>query len=277
MGRQQRSWTDEDLRAAVASSLSFAEVLRRLGLADGSRRYIQQCIVKLGIDASHIATGPRRKLFTDDELRGLVANARSATEILQRLGHAIHTNHFFLLRRHIEEIGLDTSHFGHARGRHGPRGRWNDDQLRAAVRESFSYADVIRRVGLVPAGGNYVQVQRRIRELALDVSHFHPPGHYLKGVKPRPPRPLEELLVSDIEVTSHEFKWRLIRAGLKQPACELCGWAHRREIDGAIPIELDHVNGNRRDNRLENLRILCPNCHALQPMHRGLNQKRRRS
>ena len=277
MGRQQRSWTDEDLSAAVASSLSFAEVLRKLGLANGSRRYIQQAIAKLDIDASHIEIGPRKQLCSDDELRALVADARSATEILHKLGRAIHTNHFFLLRRHIEKLALDTSHFGHARSRHGPRGRWNDDQLRTAVRDSFSYADVIRRLGLVPAGGNYVQVQRRIKELALDVSHFHGPAHYLKGVKPRPPRPLEELLVCDIEVTSHELKWRLIRAGLKQAACERCGWAERRAVDGAIPIELDHINGNKRDNRLENLRILCPNCHALQPTHRGLNQKRRRA
>lgn len=47
--------------------------------------------------------------------------------------------------------------------------------------------------------------------------------------------------------------------------------------DGRIPLELDHINGDRHDNRLENLRVLCPNCHSLKPTHRGLNRSKRPS
>ncbi|MBA3462410.1 MAG: HNH endonuclease [Deltaproteobacteria bacterium] len=72
--------------------------------------------------------------------------------------------------------------------------------------------------------------------------------------------------------STHQLKLRLFREGLKQPCCELCGWCERAP-DGRIPVELDHKNGDRNDNRLENLRVLCPNCHALQPTHRGLNRK----
>ncbi len=59
---------------------------------------------------------------------------------------------------------------------------------------------------------------------------------------------------------------------LKKPECEECGWAKRSE-DGRIPLELDHINGDSHDNRLENLRILCPNCRSLEPTHRGMNIK----
>lgn len=56
--------------------------------------------------------------------------------------------------------------------------------------------------------------------------------------------------------------------------CEDCGWAKSSE-DGRIPVELDHINGDRHDNRLENLRILCPNCHSLRLTHRGKNIQKR--
>ncbi len=54
----------------------------------------------------------------------------------------------------------------------------------------------------------------------------------------------------------------------------MCGW-NKTTKDGRLPLELDHINGDSRDNRLTNLQILCPNCHSLQPTHRGLNKKAR--
>ena len=156
------------------------------------------------------------------------------------------------------------------------RRRWTDEQLRAAVAASKSVARVIKSLGLVAAGGNYVQVQRRIAELELDTSHFTGMGWNVgMAFRPKPPVPLSELLVENRWVGSYQLKRRLVAAGLKQLRCELCGWAERAS-DGRIPVELDHINGDTRDNRLENLRVLCPNCHSLQPTHRGLNKRSRR-
>ncbi len=62
-------------------------------------------------------------------------------------------------------------------------------------------------------------------------------------------------------VSSHKLKLKLIRDGLKLAMCESCRlqtWLNQK-----IPLELHHLNGDRHDNRLENLQILCPNCHAL--------------
>lgn len=128
----------------------------------------------------------------------------------------------------------------------------------------------------MPAGGNYMQVRRRITELAVDTSHFLGKGWNVgRKFNPRPMVPLDEVLVANRWTGSHALKLRLFKAGLKQPCCELCGWCERAP-DGRIPVELDHMNGDKTDNRLENLRILCPNCHSLQPTHRGLNQQRRK-
>lgn len=154
----------------------------------------------------------------------------------------------------------------------GKRHTWTDEDLAAAVAECFSYAAVIKKLGLVPAGGNYMQVQARIRTLELSTAHFTGMG-WRKGMHASvtPVRPIEELLVANGHTQSNTLKKRLFRAGLKTARCEICGWAKQSE-DGRIPVELDHINGDRFDNRLENLRILCPNCHSLQLTHRGRNK-----
>lgn len=150
---------------------------------------------------------------------------------------------------------------------------WTDEQLITAVKESRSYRAVLIRIGLIPAGGNYDQIKRRVQELAIPVNHFTGKGWNVGGLfVPKPAAPIEQLLVENSEVQSFKLKIKLYAKGLKQPKCELCGWAAVAP-DGRIPLELDHINGVRKDNRLENLRILCPNCHSLQPTHRGKNKK----
>jgi len=154
-----------------------------------------------------------------------------------------------------------------------PRRSWSDDHLIEAVKKSTSFRSVIRNLGLVPAGGNYTQVQRRIKFLELDTSHFTG-KRWNVGIKyhTNTRSELNVLLTIDSGVQSYKLKKRLFEEGIKQPKCELCGWSKQAE-DGRIPVELDHINGVHTDNRIENLRILCPNCHSLQPTHRGKNKK----
>lgn len=150
---------------------------------------------------------------------------------------------------------------------------WTDEDLIKAVALSRSIRQVIFRLRLVPAGGNYRQVQRRIVLLKLDVSHFTGKGRNKgKRYHCKSRTPIEALLIAGSVVQSYKLKLRLFETGLKEPKCELCGWSET-SIDGRIPVELDHQNGDNTDNRLENLRILCPNCHSLQLTHRGKNKK----
>ncbi len=153
---------------------------------------------------------------------------------------------------------------------------WSDQELIDAVKDSKSVRSVIIKLRLVPAGGNYDQVNERIKYLKVDTTHFTGKGWNVGwGFDPRPPKmALEELLVKGVRHQSHSMKKRLFNNGLKIPKCELCGW-NEKSVDGRIPIELDHINGDHSDNRIENLRILCPNCHSLQITHRGKNKKTR--
>lgn len=152
--------------------------------------------------------------------------------------------------------------------------RWDIDGLRKAVLVSTSYRGVLKLLGLVPAGGNYLQIQKFLREHKIDHSHFTG-KKWNKGKKGcfRSKIPLADILVRGSDYQSFKLKKRLFQEGLKLPACELCGWAVKT-ADGHLPLELDHVNGDHRDSRLFNLRILCPNCHSLQPTHRGRKGKK---
>ena len=67
---------------------------------------------------------------------------------------------------------------------------------------------------------------------------------------------------------TYKLKLRLINEGYIEDKCSICGW-NKKPIDSKYtPCELDHINGNPRDHRLENLRLICPNCHSLTPTYR---------
>ncbi len=152
--------------------------------------------------------------------------------------------------------------------------KWSEQQLRDAVKESLSLRNVIRILGLRPTGGNYDQVKKYIKEYDLSTSHLT--GKLWSKGKKVPFRPiikLEDVLVKNSTYQSFKLKKRLFSAKLKKPNCEICSWA-QVSVDGRLPLELDHINGDRHDNRIENLRVLCPNCHSLQITHRGRNRKR---
>lgn len=76
-----------------------------------------------------------------------------------------------------------------------------------------------------------------------------------------------EFLYNGSTISSHKLKLKLLRDNIKERVCESC--FNKKWLEKEIPLELHHVNGNRFDNRLSNLQLLCPNCHALTDNYAG--------
>lgn len=138
--------------------------------------------------------------------------------------------------------------------------------VKQAVGDSHCLSEALRRLGLRPAGGNHATLKRLIERWDISTDHFDPYQH-ARG--PRPDRvPLEEVLVESSTYGRKHLKRRLFESRLKQSRCELCGqpgvWRGK-----PMTLILDHVNGVPDDNRLENLRIACPNCAATFDTHCG--------
>ncbi len=145
--------------------------------------------------------------------------------------------------------------------------------MQIAASKATSVRQLLHLLGLREAGGNYKQIAKYLKEYNICTQHFRGKSWNkgLTGFK-KPRISTEQILVDGSTFQSYKLKKRLFETGIKKPACELCGWA-KITNDGRTPVELHHINGKNNDNRIGNLQILCPNCHSLQPTHRGKNIK----
>ena len=144
----------------------------------------------------------------------------------------------------------------------------SEQEFRDVIAQSNTYSDCLRAFGLSTAGSSSrTALKRRIAELNCSIEHF--------GLRPtqqpsRTTMPLELILIENSTYTNRErLKQRLLRAGLLQYKCHECGLTKWRKKP--ISLQLEHKNGVNNDNRLENLVLLCPNCHSQTPTFAGRN------
>jgi hypothetical protein len=150
--------------------------------------------------------------------------------------------------------------------------RHTKEDFAKAVEQSSSIAGMCRHLGIKPCGGNYRLMHNAIKKFNLNTSHFTGKGWNVDlKFRPFEGKEINDILVDGSTYQSYKLKRRLLREGVKQHICEHCGLSEWQGIP--IPLELHHKNGRNTDNRLENISLLCPNCHALTDSYRGKNKK----
>jgi ribosomal protein S27AE len=148
------------------------------------------------------------------------------------------------------------------------------ENLEKIVKESKNVSDIVRKLGLKAAGGNHKTIMNYIKKYNIDITHFETPAERMMKIENKfVLTPLIQILVENSSYSRTHLKVRLYRDGLKKRECEECGqgeiWRGKK-----MSLILDHKNGVNNDNRLENLRIVCPNCNATLDTHGGKNNKK---
>ncbi|MEU9300389.1 HNH endonuclease [Streptomyces sp. NPDC048269] len=202
--------------------------------------------------------------YTRDLLTEAAARCASVDEVIAFFGTTPYPYLNRYLMRRFAEYGIDVSHFKRSRRSYTRASRPNSAELRDAIAASLSLAETLRQLGLPDNSTQRGKLHQWIQEEGFSTAHFLGQAHQRGKPGTTPVKPAEEILVK------HEGKRRtrtnLLRRALREigvpECCDRCGtppqWHGR-----PMTLEVDHINGDWSDDRQENLRLLCPNCHAL--------------
>lgn len=209
-------------------------------------------------------------MYTKERLEEAARGARTLSEALGRLRVDPRGWKRRYIHERMKKLGVDVSHFE----REGAK--WTRDILEPVVARSTSVNDVLRQLGLDPVGGHHTNISRRIKAYGLDTSHFTPVARTERQRYNQRRRTAEEILVEDTSAYARRVPGSRLKRALREQGveerCALCGiepvW-----LGEALPIEVDHIDGDWRNNRIENLRLLCPNCHSTTDSYRGRGKR----
>jgi len=148
------------------------------------------------------------------------------------------------------------------------------EQLAEIVSKATSIAEILRKIGYVEAGASYKTIRKRMTVDGIDFSHI-PQGlgsNKFRHFHNKNKIPLSDVLIDGSHYNRQGLKKRLIKEGLLKNECSICGMQPSWNGKPLVMV-IDHINGKNNDNRIENLRLLCPNCNSQQDTFCGKNIK----
>ena len=202
-------------------------------------------------------------------LAPIVASSRTLADVIRKLGLPVTGGNYRQISARLRVADVDTSHF--RQRTHAARcNAVAPEVLTKLVASSKSFSQVLAELGLPTEGRAYYHMERRLRELAIDTSHFtgrawnrghtHETHESVARVRSKNRFPDEAVFVENSTIVKgRALIERLLALGWRYE-CAWCGISKWRDQD--LVLHLDHINGIINDNRLENLRFLCPNCHT---------------
>ena len=154
--------------------------------------------------------------------------------------------------------------------------KYTKEWLEELCKESYSYAEVLKKAGRKQGGGAQATLKQKINEFNIDVSHFTGQKWTLKPswepqTGSREKYSLEDIFKKNSFISQKVLRGYIERHNLLEYRCQNCG-CDGSWMDGEIALELHHIDGDTTNNELSNLQYLCPNCHALTKNYRGKNK-----
>jgi hypothetical protein len=182
-------------------------------------------------------------------LEELISDGLSIRQISAKLGKSPTTVRFWL-----DKYGLKTA------PKSFRKKKWTDAQMMDAIKNSETISDVLLKVGLSIRPGNYDTVRSYVSRHNIDLSHMKGKSC---GRGRRPPLPLESIFCVESKVHRGTAKRYLLKNGIVKNECCLCKQGPEWRGEPLVMV-LDHINGISTDYRMENLRLLCPQCNSQQ-------------
>ena len=212
-------------------------------------------------------------------LSDVISRSGTVKVALSELGFSTTSSNRRRFMARAKELGLDVDHLLAARTRRSKIWDVSVENFKKILETSTSIGGALAQFGLRNVGGNYITLKNRAATLNIDMGPLYERSRnyqktFLAKGFPREATP-EDMFVKGTYRNGSTLKRALHRQGILPNTCQECGippvWNGK-----PFSMQLDHINGDRTDNRLENLRFLCPICHAQTDTYCGKNLKHTR-